>query len=244
MIKPVFTTDKTFLVIADTQAPYHHKDYIDFCKKQYDKHKCTEVFHIGDMTDQYNQSSHGLRSDADSPIDERRDATTFIERLYKLFPHLRWVWGNHEERFMRFLMAPKSNGSALAWSQEEIMDQFRIYNGVPDSWTIEDKYIVKSADSTRANIIVQHGHQQGSTNILGSVFSNETYSVINGHHHTTAGIRYTANEERLRFHAIVGCGMDRKLFAFAYAQNNIKKPVLSCLVVKKGVPMLVPMELK
>jgi hypothetical protein len=69
-------------------------------------------------------------------------------------------------------------------------------------------------------------------------------SIIQGHFHCSSTIVYEANDFHLNFGATIGCLVDKKSLSMAYMKLNMKKPILSCLVVTDGIPKIVPMLLK
>ncbi|MCX5657960.1 MAG: hypothetical protein NTZ48_07090 [Candidatus Omnitrophica bacterium] len=70
-------------------------------------------------------------------------------------------------------------------------------------------------------------------------------STVIGHMHSTGAINYLVSENDRIFGMNVGCGIDRKTYAFEYGRELLKKPVLGCGVVtdKGKYCQFFPMEL-
>jgi hypothetical protein len=63
-------------------------------------------------------------------------------------------------------------------------------------------------------------------------------SVVMGHCHSRAGIKWRVNPLRRIFALDVGCGIDVKAFQFAYGRHCKDRPVLAAGVVIDGNPYL------
>ena len=60
-------------------------------------------------------------------------------------------------------------------------------------------------------------------------------SLVMGHTHTSAGVKWHANEFDRIFGLQVGCGIDLTGYAFAYSKPWPIRPVMGCGVVLDGV---------
>ena len=70
-------------------------------------------------------------------------------------------------------------------------------------------------------------------------------STVIGHTHSTAASNYLVSENDRIFAMNIGCGIDRKTYAFEYGRDLPKKPVLACGVVtdKGKYCQVFPMDL-
>ena len=58
-------------------------------------------------------------------------------------------------------------------------------------------------------------------------------SVVQGHLHTQSYVEWNVGARYRAFSMQVGCGIDRRAYAMAYAKAG-KKPVIGCGVVLEG----------
>ncbi|GAG89658.1 unnamed protein product, partial [marine sediment metagenome] len=54
-------------------------------------------------------------------------------------------------------------------------------------------------------------------------------------------IKYYANPQQRIFACDVGCGVDDKQMAFAYANDNKQRSIISAAVIIDGIPYVEPM---
>ena len=84
------------LVIGDCHCPCMLDGYIPFLKRVHKKYKCNKVVHIGDLVSwdsiSYHEKMTGLK---DAP-GEYAAAYKQVQRLYKAFPKVSWLIGNHD----------------------------------------------------------------------------------------------------------------------------------------------------
>ena len=86
---------KPTLVFSCTHAPAMHQDFIPFLKKIYKKHKCGRVVHLGDAVDWNSISFHEKDPSMPSAADEFLAAKKQMQQIYKAFPKLDYMMGNH-----------------------------------------------------------------------------------------------------------------------------------------------------
>jgi hypothetical protein len=69
--------------------------------------------------------------------------------------------------------------------------------------------------------------------------------LAQGHIHTAGGVKFHASPKDIIWGLQVGCGIDRKSYAFQYGRDFKDKPILGCGVVLENgrVPVFEPMEL-
>jgi len=56
-------------------------------------------------------------------------------------------------------------------------------------------------------------------------------STVIGHTHSTGAVNYLVSERDRIFAMNVGCGINRKTYAFEYGRELLNKPVLGCGVI-------------
>lgn len=94
----------TILVIADLHIPYHDNTAL-MCALEYgQKVKCDTVYIDGDMLDFHRLSRFIKDPRMRSAREEIDAANVMLDTLKKLFKHVIWKQGNHEERYDHYIM--------------------------------------------------------------------------------------------------------------------------------------------
>lgn len=223
LIPPPPNTER-ILIIGDLHEPFTLDGYKEFCYKVYKDYKCTHVIFIGDIVDNHAVSYHESDADGMSAGDELDAAIENLANWYKLFPKADVVIGNHDRLIMRKAF---TGGIPRRW----IMDYQDMF-GVP-GWRFSERY---SYDG------VQYIHGEGGS--ARNRCKKDLMSTVQGHLHTQA---YTEHLVGANFHIYgsqVGCGVDWKSYAMAYAKDY-GKPVIGCMVVLDHgkLPINILMEL-
>lgn len=216
------------LVISDTQAPFEHKDYLEFLKAVAKKYKTKEVVHVGDEADMSAISDWDHDPDGMSAGDELKAAIKSLQRLYKTFPKVKVCTSNHTARPFR-----KAFKFGLP---KAFLKGYRDFLEAPKGWSWADSWEIDG-------IKYQHGEGFSGRNGAIKAAENNMQSTVIGHIHSFAGIQYSANPRHLIFGMNVGCLIDKDSYAFAYGKHMTNKPIISCAVVIDGLPTLIPMPL-
>jgi hypothetical protein len=210
------------LVVGDLHAPATHEKYLSFCKKISRKYNTNKTVFIGDIVDHEAISRHEKNPDLPSAHSEYLIAQKQVNQWYRAFPNAVVCIGNHDERVMR---RAKSEGIPSLY--------LKPYNDVYGTrgWTWAYDHVVDG-------ILYTHG-----TNWSGKTpaFNAACYlrrSVVCGHLHSVASISHHNNGTDTIFGMNVGCGVDAEHLAMLYGRYSLKKPFLSCGVVKDGHPYL------
>jgi predicted phosphodiesterase len=224
--------NRTVLVISDTHIPFEHPKYLDFCKRIHKTFKCTDVVHIGDLVDNHAISYHEHDPNGWSPEDEMKEADRHLEKWFKAFPNVLLTRGNHCSLIDR-------KGKTVGLPKRAFRE-FRDIWKLPKGWKDDFSHYIDG---------VKYLHGTGYSGDLAhlkAAIDNRVCCVI-GHLHSVCGIDYSANEKDCIWGMSVGCGIDRKAYAFEYGRDFKKKPILSCATVeytKYGAnPRIFKMEL-
>lgn len=213
---------KRVLVIGDLHQPFTLDCYMDFCVHTFNKYACNEVVLIGDVVDNHFSSYHETDPDGFSGGDELDLAIFKLKAWSKAFPKATWILGNHDRLVNR---KAQTGGLSKKW--------IRPYNevlGVP-GWKMTEEHIIGD---------VQYIHGEGGTARTRS--KSDLMSTVQGHRHTEAYTHYWVGKNYKIFGMQVGCGIDIKSYAMAYAKN-FKKPAIGCGVVLDGQPINIMMNL-
>jgi len=220
------------LIIGDTHAPAMHPKYVRFLKDIDRKYNCNKVVHIGDLVDWNAISYHEKDPSMPSAQQEYKNALKQVRKLHSAFPEVDYLMGNHSD-----LPARKAKTAGLI---DDLMKPFKEVWGL-DGWKIHPRY----HDLIIDGVIYRHGDKGkgGSRNAAYSNAVQNHRSVVQGHLHTQFGIEWTSNGDRAIFGAQVGCGVLPDHPNMNYAKVYSNRPILGCLVVNNGEPVLERMKL-
>ena len=205
--------ERRILVIGDLHAPFILDGYLEFCQETYAKFNCNQVIFIGDILDNHYSSFHGTDPDGMGGGQELQYAIKDVQKWYKEFHKADVTICNHDRMVMR-----KAFDSSVpkAW--------IRGYNEVlgTHKWNWVERVIYDN---------VQYIHGEGGT--ASTRCKNDMMSTVQGHIHTQAYCRYEVGLNFRVFGMQVGCGLDHKSYAAAYAKN-FKRQAIGCGVVIGG----------
>ena len=212
------------LVIGDLHEPFCLDSYLDWCVEQYHAYNCTEVVFIGDIIDNHYSSYHETSADGMGGLDELELAIKRISRWYKAFPVATVIIGNHDRIIMR-----KAQTSAIPskWikSYKEVLE-------VPN-WEFVERY---EKDD------VQYIHGEGGT--ARTKCRADMMNTVQGHLHTQCYTEHYVGKNFRVFGTQVGCGINHKSYAMAYAKYG-KRPAVGCAVIlnsgKTPLNLLMPL---
>ena len=221
------------LIIADTHAPCMLERYPYWLKTIYEQWSCDRVVHIGDLVDWASISYHPKAPSLKNSEVEFEQAMDQVQALYKLFPRVDWLIGNHDAL---------SERQALDCGLPTLVlkDYAKLWK--VDKWTVHPRF----ADLMIDGIIYRHGDKGrgGAMPAFSNAQSEFAKGLVQGHWHASAGVMYGANKNRRYFGLQVGCGINISKSAMDYGKKFSKRPVLGCGIVIDGkFPLFEPMEL-
>ena len=204
--------ERRILVIGDVHAPFVLDGYLDFCKETYAKYNCNQVIFIGDIIDNHYSSFHTSDPDGMGGGDELDYAIEEVKKWNEAFPVADVLIGNHDRIIMR-----------KAFDSQIPQRWIKSYNDVLGTkWNWQDRVVYDN---------VQYVHGEGGTARTKS--KNDMMSTVQGHIHTQAYCEWMVGRNLRIFGMQVGCGVDGKSYAAAYAKN-FKKQAIGCGVVFGG----------
>lgn len=222
---PVSLNGKNALFIGDTHFPFVKTGYLEFLDYVRKHYNLTEIFHAGDVNDEYAQSLFEKDPDSISAKNELLAAKDCIEYTVSLFPWMKIVIGNHDNRHLR--MAKKA-GLPEAY----IRDFLEIFN-LPDTWVWHQSYLIDN------EIVLEHGTASGGNATTDRAWALSK-NVIQGHTHNYGGVSYMNNGLKTVWALNVGCGIDADQYAFHYATERKFQPTLGCGILVDGIPQFIP----
>jgi len=206
------TKERRILVIGDIHAPFTLDGYLEFCKETYAKYNCNQVIFIGDIIDNHYSSFHATDPDGMGGGDELDIAIKVVKKWAKAFPKADVTIGNHDRIIMR-----------KAFDSQIPSRWIKSYNDVLGTkWNWVEQIVYDN---------VQYVHGEGGTARTKS--KNDMMSTVQGHIHTQAYCEWNVGKKFRIFGMQVGCGVDAKSYAAAYAKN-FKKQAIGCGVVLGG----------
>ena len=216
------------LVIPDLQAPFQHPNTLDFLEEVAEAIKATRVVSIGDEVDQHALSSYNHDPDGHSAGKEYELAQRFMQKLYARFPEAVACYSNHSDRIFR--------KAFTAGIPRAYLRSIKEFMGAPAGWEWKPEHRIH-------DIIFTHGDSAKGGQPHRLLAQSNLCSTVIGHHHSSPGVAYLANDKSLIFGMNVGCLIDVKAYAFHYTKYNRYKPVLGCGVVVEGAPSFIPMKI-
>lgn len=212
--------------IGDCHAPFTHPAYLRFCADTFDKFNVKQVVNIGDCVDAHAISFHDHDPNGMSAEDEANAAMKMVQKWYKQFPKAKVCIGNHCAR--QFRAAQKAG----------IPDRYiRSYADVwqTPAWDWQLEHAIDG-------VLYEHGTGSSGKDAAFNRAVAQRCSVVIGHVHSYAGVKYHANPFSRIFGLNVGCGIDINAYAFDYGKMFPVRPVLGCGIVVDGdMGMFVPM---
>lgn len=216
----------TYMVIGDLHAPFITPGYFEFLYRTYTRYNVKHVFCIGDLVDQYALSFFDKLPEADSAVSELQKARLAIKELADMFPVMKIVAGNHDNRYLR--VAVKAGIPQIYMKTLEEVLEF------PEGWEMNLSYIING------NTLMEHGTSAGANATRDRAWGT-SMNVIQGHTHSYGGVIFMNCGIKTRWGLNVGCGLDSTSYAAKYAVGFKNKPTLgSGVVLDAEVPLFVP----
>jgi hypothetical protein len=222
------TPKETVLAIPDLQVPFQHRDSYDFLSAVNEAYEPTQIVCIGDEVDFHALSDYESDPDGFSAGDELQRSIDALAPLYEMFPKVKSCISNHTMR--PFKRAFK------AGIPRRLLRDYGEFLEAPPGWRWDEYWEIDG-------IRYEHGHNLvgGGKYMNAKAPEQNGRSTVFGHFHSFAGVQYVSTPEALMFGMNVGCLIDMRSYAFAYAKNSKTRPILGCGVVDEGIPLFVPM---
>lgn len=221
-------------VIADSQEPFAHQDYLDFCKFVYDEQgrhiqkDRKRVMHVGDEIDLHALGKWPMDPNGKSAGDEIEEAKHRMRFWFSVFPDVSVCVSNHTYRGFK--------KAFLSGIPTQFLKDLNEVLGAPPGWKWQERWIID-------NICFEHEENvSGPMACLRAALANRMNTVI-GHQHTNAGVIYSGSFNDEIWGMNVGCGIDIDQYAFKYGRALRNKPNLGCGIVLYGTPYFIPMKL-
>lgn len=205
-------------IIGDTHFPFVHPMYLRFVQDTFEQWDVKQVVHIGDVVDGHAISFHEHDPNGRSAEDEAALAAQELEAWKAIFPKALVCIGNHDERHFR---QAKHAGLPARFLQS--------YGSVwrTPTWKWDFSHVVDG-------VLYEHGTGTSGKDAALNRAVQKRRSLVIGHVHAYAGVKFHANEFDRIFGLNVGCGIDCRAYAFDYGKAFPIRPVLGCGIVLDG----------
>jgi len=210
LVSGLKSKENRILVIGDLHEPFCLDGYLEFCLEQSEKFNTNRTIFIGDVIDNHYASYHETDADGMGGGQELDLSINKIAKWRDAFPKADVIIGNHDRLIMR-----KAQTSAIPskWikSYKDVLE-------VPE-WNFVERLVIDD---------VQYIHGEGGT--ARTKCKADLMSTVQGHLHTQAYTEYVVGQNFKIYGSQVGCGINHKAYAMAYAKYG-KKPAIGCMVV-------------
>lgn len=221
--------NRCILGISDLHAPFSHPDAVDFLRALNDYYEPDRIICLGDEIDSQALKYHERDPDLPSAGDELSHAVKSLQPIYDLFPRVDIVESNHTSLALR---QARTSGIPRRYLRE-----YRDVLCAPDGWKWHEELTITLPDGSQ--LYIHHGKNADPAKVA----REYGMSVLQGHYHTEAVIKYASTPARLLWGMNGGCLIDTKSPAFHYNKNALKRPIIGTAMVINGLPQLKIMAL-
>jgi len=216
------------LIISDPHFPYQHPDFFEFLAALEWAYSIEIVKCTGDIIDNHTGSFHDTEYGTLSPKEEHEAAYNCVQKLYKMFPKMTIVQGNHDA-------IPKRKAKAAGIPEDFIKDFNQLYDV---DWKFVDRDFFRINKYDECLLV----HTMGANTLSNA--RNHSHCSVQGHHHGRYGIEYFGDTNMLRWSMTLGCLVDQKHPAFNYASGaTLNRPIIGCGGIIDDEPRLFKMRL-
>lgn len=214
------------LVVGDLHCPATRVGYLEFCQDLYEQWDCNTVVLIGDVVDWHAISFHSRNPGCPGPTDEYHQAREYVAKWAKAFPTAKVAIGNHDER-------PRRLARTVSIPDFMVRDYSDLWDA--PGWVWDWRFSIDG-------VSFRHGTGCSGVHPAWNLMHKIHKSVVIGHCHGRAGVKWACNEDRRLFGMDVGCGVDETAMQMAYGRDYPVRPFLSAGVVVDGIPYHEPMR--
>lgn len=205
-------------IIGDSHIPFVHPAYKAFIADTFDKFGVGIKVHIGDVVDNHALSFHPKNPNGHSAKDEYDLAAETVTDWKKTFRKMKVCIGNHDARQFRL-----ASGSGIP---DLYVKSYKEVWATPGwNWQLEH---------TIDGVLYEHGTGSSGKDAAFNRAVGQRCSVVIGHVHCYAGVKYHSNPFSRIFGLNVGCGIDIGSYAFDYGKMFVVRPILGCGIVIDG----------
>jgi hypothetical protein len=194
--------NERILCLSDMHQPYSHPDTLRFLTALKAKYKPTRVVCLGDEVDNHAMSFHDSDPDLPSAGPELRTAIKKLKPIYELFPIVDVLDSNHGSLYYR-------KGKHHGIPRKALRDYNELLEA-PEGWKWHNDLLLRLP--TGNHVYFHHGLSSEIMNVV----AKRGVCVVQGHYHTSFGVRFVSTPLALLWGMQIGCSIDKKSLAFAY----------------------------
>lgn len=205
-------------IAGDLHLPFVHPLYLSFVQDTFEEWDVSQVHFAGDIVDNHAVSFWETDPNGHSAETEATLAAELVEDWSTTFPCATVSIGNHDARHYR--VANKAG----------IPDRFvRPYKEVwaTPEWDWQFHHVFDS-------VLYEHGTGSSGKDAAINRAMQKRTSLVMGHVHCYAGVKWHANETNRIFGLNVGTGIACDEYAFKYGKQFPTRPILGCGIVVDG----------
>lgn len=216
------------LAVPDLHCPYQHPKALPFLSDLKREYRPDKVVFLGDEIDAHSFSRFPHDPDLESPGTELAQAVEALEPFYSLFPRAQVCESNHTLRPYR-----KASEAGLP---RRLLVSLRKLLHAPARWRWAFEHRIDG-------VTYRHGDGFGGKYPYAAAAERLRCKVVIGHVHAHSGVHRFSGLDGEIWGANVGCLIDPKHRAFAYAKTGPYRPTLGAAVIVNGCPpTLIPLE--
>lgn len=186
---------------------------------------------MGDITDSYAFTRYPKDPEYDECFSvEFQAVRDCVKVLHDLCPDLTIVRSNHDDRLW-------DRAKSAGIPRSVILPFMEVIGAKGFDWKLVDDLLVDISGTDW-----YFAHYRG-VNVL-RVASDAGVSVAQGHAHTRFSTQSTTSFRGRIWGVECGCLLGDDRHAFAYNKTSMIRPNLGCVLIERGVPRLIPMNLK
>lgn len=176
------------LRLSDIHFPIHDADAVNAALDYGRQHDPTVILLDGDIADLSEFSTHERTTLANYVTEEIVMIVEFLDALRALFPNARIIWkeGNHEARFLKYLI--RKAPELLATDCFELMGFIRFISGRADA-TMNVEWVDGQRIIRAGKLALLHGHEfrgGGGVNPARWLYLRTGENAVCGHFHRTS----------------------------------------------------------
>lgn len=205
-------------IVGDLHLPFGHPRYLDFCSDTFQAWKVDHVHFVGDVVDAHALGFWQLDPNGHSAESEAQLAADALEIWRSRFPKATVSIGNHDERHYR-------KARAAGIPDRYLRTYAEVWQTPGWDWAFQH---------TIDGVLYEHGTGSHGKDAAMLRATQKRTSLVMGHVHSWAGVKWHTNETSRIFGLNVGCGIDVGAYAFGYGKHFPTRPVLGCGIVIDG----------
>ena len=167
-------------ILGDTHIPFHDEAALELTYRILDAFGPTSIVHIGDLVDMHELSSFAKGFDPAQTVREIAQARKFLEALRERYPDasLRWIFGNHEYRWDRFIASKARELHGLLGMT--LLEQIE-----PGRYDVKTSYsgLKESYFEYKPNLLIGHWNKVSVNSAYTANALLRDTSLIQGHTH-------------------------------------------------------------